>query len=147
MNLNLRSNRDDNRRRRLFYFACLPTRLLFALLPLSYLYVSAPYAARVSTAAFFLILSSGFLFNYASHKRTGFLGGTVWWQANRVWHMCAFSNAAFLLIVAMSRSALALMLASFFLFSSVTFGAVSGSHHYQRQQRQGGEVEGALAHD
>lgn len=71
-------------RTKLFYFGCVPARLVIATVLLLGI---NPMVSGVSVfGCIVLLMSIGFLINHVQHKKVGFFGGRAWWHAFRRFH-------------------------------------------------------------
>jgi len=82
-------NEGIRKRRTLFWFACVPTRVLVAVGAAVLSTVSVD-ATRVAGGAAFLV-AFGFVAAYAVDAPTGRFGGPVWWSRARLGHAAMYA--------------------------------------------------------
>lgn len=82
-------------RTKMFYFGCVPARLLIATVLL--LGVNPKISGVSIFGCIALLMACGFLVNHFREKKIGFFGGEAWWHDFRRFHAVLWVITSFLL--------------------------------------------------
>lgn len=118
---------NDKQRFTLFWFACIPVRFIIGLVAtaLSYSNVSNRKMLLQFLEIYALVTASVFGINIIRSsrgcKRTGGLGGDVWWNRSRFVHVLLWALSGFLFVQNVTGSGIPLLVDSLF---GVVFGLI-----------------------
>lgn len=116
---------SDEQRRRLFWSACIPLRLILGVLALFATLPASRRAASLVVGTASLVGAAGFLIFATAlrHRERGVLGGPVWWTRSRLVHLVLWLACGALCVADVRGAGLLLVV-------DALVGAVAGLWHF-----------------